>query len=66
MSGLSGKQTISRLQIPEGVDVVMLQGIRSPANFRSLGRLVTATLGRLGCAQNDDYVTRVVGRVRNG
>ena len=66
MSGLSGIQTISRQQISDGVDVILLRGIRSPADFRALRRLVTATLGRLGCAQEDDYVTRVAWYVRIG
>ena len=31
------------------VEVNLLQGIRSPIDIRVLWRLVTATVGRLGC-----------------
>ena len=62
---MSRIQTILRQQISDEVNVILLRGIRSPTDFRALRRLVTATLGRLGCAQDGDHVTRVVGRVRN-
>ena len=62
---LSGIQTISRHQIFDGVEVILLRGIRSPVEFRALRRLVVVTLGRLGCAQDCDHVTRIIGRIRN-
>ena len=48
------------------VDVIPLQGVRSYEDIRTLRRLVTATLGRLGCAREDDYVSRVAWYVRIG
>ena len=48
------------------VDVILLRGIRSYEDIRALRRLVTTTLGRLGCAQEDDYVTRVAWYVSIG
>ena len=60
MSSLLGIQIVSRHQIPDRVDVILLREIRSSMDFRALRRLVTTTLGRLGCAQDGDHITRVV------
>ena len=40
------------------VNVTLLREIRSSTDCRALRGFVMATLGRLGCAHDDDYVTR--------
>ena len=40
------------------VDVILLRGICSHEDIRAMRRLVIATLGRLGSAQDGDHVTK--------